>query len=80
VIFVALRALGDERTGVIARPVAKAVVAVDQWDVLLCLGVVLLGAGVWITWGMGVAFIVGGALLALGGLWGARSSVSSTET
>lgn len=61
-------------TGIIARPVATAVVAVDQWDVLLILGVILLVAGVWMQWGLGTALIVGGILLTLGGLYGARNS------
>lgn len=63
-------------TGIIAKPVAAVATAVDQWDVLLILGVVLLVTGVWMQWGIGIAFIVGGVLLALGGLWGARSSVA----
>jgi len=69
----------NPRVGLIARPVASLLLAVDQWDFLLLLGVVLLVAGTWLTWGIGVAFIVGGALLALGGLWGARSVVGVTE-
>lgn len=70
-----------EGRGLIDKPVARALLSVDQWDVLLILGVVLLVSGVslvmgallsWVV-GLGSAFVVGGLLLALGGLWGARS-------
>lgn len=64
-----------ESRGIVARQVAGALSTVDQWDVCLILGVVLGVAGVWLQWGMAVAFIVAGALLTLGGLWGARSAL-----
>lgn len=61
-------------TGIIARPVARVVATVDQWDVLLVVGVVMLTVGVWLQWGLGVGLVVGGALLAVGGLYGARGT------
>lgn len=73
--------------GVIARPVAGAFTAVDQWDVLLIMGVVMLvtgvglvvGALVSVVVGIGAALGTGGVLFAMGGLWGARNSSVSVD-
>ena len=65
--------------GIVARPISKGASSVDQWDVLLILGVLLTVAGVWLQWGMAVAFIVGGVVLAVGGLWGAVGSTRAED-
>lgn len=48
--------------------------ALDVWDVLCLVGVVLLGAGLWSWFGLPVALtVIGGLVLALGVI-GARSA------
>lgn len=69
-----------DRPGIVAKPVAKALLAVDQWDVLLIVGLVLLVLGVGLQWGLPLALIVGGALLALCGLYGARNTTAVVES
>lgn len=68
-----------DRPGIVAKPVARALLAVDQWDVLLIVGLVLLVLGVGLQWGLAIAFVVGGSLLALCGLYGARNSTVAGE-
>lgn len=65
------------RTGIITRPVASALAAVDQWDVMLIIGVALLVIGVGLQWGLAMALIAGGVLLTVGSLYGARNTVQA---
>lgn len=65
-----------DRPGIVAKPVARFLLAVDQWDVLLILGAVLGVIGVGLQWGLPLAFIIGGTLLAMCGLYGARNTSS----
>lgn len=42
----------------------------DLWDGLLLAGIGLVGAGVWLLWGVAVLLLVGGALLIAAALLG----------
>jgi hypothetical protein len=67
-----------ERKGVLAKPVAKVMTTIDQWDVMLLLGFLMLISGVFLVWGVGIALITGGSLFVIGSMWGARGASMKT--
>lgn len=76
--------LRTDQPGIIARPVVGGMGRLDQWDVLLIVGFVMLVAGIGLVCGalfgvvvgVGSALGVGGILMMLAGLWGARSTTA----
>jgi hypothetical protein len=76
--------LRTDQPGIIARPVIGGMSRLDQWDILLVVGFLMLVSGVGLVMGslfgvvvgVGAALGVGGTLMMLAGLWGARSTTA----